>query len=253
MMLPKPLLLVASLTLCACAGQTWRANAGPMFVQPRGKVSLQNAGGSLALGENQNQIDNDLGFDDTESVPFVRLETDIKRHRVRLSGFYVDAEGTGTLAGDFGGIVAGSLVDTKFDFYNVGANYGYALLRGEHYRVAVGGMLNYYQLDLKARSTPGREQVNTSVLLPVPYVDAELSAGPLTAGANLGIIAGDFGDANGRYWDFDGYLKFRPDQRFDLTVGYRYLLLDSFGRASSRDFRADIDLQGIYLTAGIRF
>lgn len=249
----KPLLLVASLTLCGCAGQTWRASAGPMFVQPRGDVSLQNAGGTLVLGDNQNNFDNNLGLGETETVPHLRLETDIKKHRIRLSGFYVDAEGNGTLAGDFGGIVAGSVVSTKLDFYSVNANYAYQLLRGKNYRIAAGGMLGFYGLDVQARSTPGREEVETSVLLPLPFVEAEVFTGPLTIGANLGIMAGDFGDGNGRYWDFDGYLKLKADERFDVTAGYRYVLLDAFGTASSRDFRADVDMQGIYLTAGVRF
>ena len=38
-----------------------------------------------------------------------------------------------------------------------------------------------------------------------------------------------------------------------LKAGYRYILLDGYGQASSRDFDADIDLQGLYISGGIRF
>jgi hypothetical protein len=54
----------------------------------------------------------------------------------------------------------------------------------------------------------------------------------------------------------EGYVKWegtvdRAD--IDVMVGYRYILLDAYGNASGRDFDADINIQGIFISAGIRF
>ena len=34
---------------------------------------------------------------------------------------------------------------------------------------------------------------------------------------------------------------------------YRYVVLDAYGRATSRDFDADVDVEGLFFGAGIRF
>jgi hypothetical protein len=235
----------------ACAGQTYRVNAGPMFLRGRGEAALQNAGGSLVLADNQNSLSG-LGLDDTETAPYLRAETNIDRHRIRVHGFGIDAEGSGTLTGDYGGLVAGSPVKTSMEMIGIAGNYGYQILRDEHYRVAVGGALGFYSLDIAARSSAGREEVDTDVIMPMPFLEVEGFFGPLTIGANAAIMAADVRDASGRYWDLEAYARFQAD-RFDITAGYRYLLLDAYGRATSRDFDADVDLQGIFITAGVTF
>ncbi len=253
-MKPQTLLLVlSSFALVACEGQRYHVHAGPMFARARGEVALQNAGGSLILGNNQNSIDGDLGVGDEEVSPYLRASTDIDRHRVRADGFWLDAEGNGTLGGDYGGLAAGSLVSTTLDFYAVGLSYAYQLVREEHFRFAGGAKVGFYSLDVTARSAVGQEEVVTEVFVPMPYIEAEAFFGPVTLGANAAIMAADLGDADGRYWDLEGYASWRIGDDFDVKAGYRYLLLDGAGRASSRDFDADVDVQGVFVSAGVRF
>lgn len=246
-------LALAVFPACRGQGQTYRAAVGPMFARTTGDIALQNAAGTLELGQEQNDVDSDLGLGDTEAVPYVRLQTDVSRHRVRLHGFGVDAEGNGTLAGDYGGIPAGAPVRTSMQFFAINANYGYELLRDRHYRLAVGGQAAFYSLDVAARSSPGREEVETSVLVPMPFVEGELFFEQFTLGANFGVMGADLGDASGRYLDTEAYVQWQVNKDFDLLVGYRYLVLDGYGRASDRDFDADLDLQGVFFTAGVRF
>lgn len=247
------LLLLSPLLFVACAGQTWQADVGPMFARMRGEIALQNTAGTVPASNSQNSLSGNMSLGDTEVSPYLRFETNVDKHRVRLSGFYVDAEGSGTLNGDFGDITSGTQVRTTLDFFGIDGTYGYQVLREQHYRVAVGGKLGFYSLDVAARSTGAREEVITEVIVPMPWVEAELMWEDLTLGANAGIMAGDLGDANGRYWDLEGYGKWQVTEQFDAQVGYRYLLLDGYGRASSRDFDADIDVQGLYISAGVRF
>jgi hypothetical protein len=250
----KSLLLVSLLVpLAACAGTTYRGSAGPIFAVTNGEIALQNAGGTLALGDNQNDVDSELGLGDTQAAPYIRLQSDKERHRVRLHGFGFDENGNGTLAGDYGGIAAGSQVTTSTEFFAIAANYGYELLRGENYRFAVGGQAGYYKLDIAARSPVGREAVSTDVLVPMPFVELELLLGPVTIGANAAIMGADIRDASGRYWDMEGNVRWQATKQFDLMAGYRYVLLDAYGTATSRDFDADVDVQGVFITAGIKF
>jgi len=250
-MKPQNLLLLLS-TLCfaACAGQTYNVQAGPTFARARGVIALANSSGFLPPA---NSIDGNLGLGESEASPYLQGQTIIDRHRIRLNGFYVDTEGSGVLDNAYGNIAAGTQVRTSMDFFAIAGSYSYEVLRKEHYRIGLGGQLGFYSLDVAARSTAGREEVTTEVLVPMPYIEAEAFYGDFTFGANAGIMAGDLGDANGRYWDMEAYANWRVDDQFDIRGGYRYLLLDGYGRASSRDFDADVNVQGLYISAGVRF
>jgi hypothetical protein len=249
----RSLALVCTVALGSCAETAYRANVGAMFPVVDGKIALQNAGGSLALGNNQNDLDSNMGLGDTEVSPYVHLQADNDRHRFRVHGFMLDAEGSGTLAGDYGGIAAGSQVSTSMDFYAIQGTYAYQLLREENWRLGIGAALGGYGLDIAARSSGGREEVETSVIVPMPYVEGELLFGPLVVGVDGGYMGGDFGDGDGNFLDAEGYVKWRPTEDFEIFGGYRYILLDAFGNASGRDFDADMDVTGFFFGGGIRF
>lgn len=253
------LLPCAFAALTSCTEMVYRANVGAMFPVSKGQIALQNAsGGEFVLHDNQQDLESNLGLGDTEVSPYVHLQADQQKHRFRLHGFLTNSEGSGTLAassspGGFGGIPAGAQVSTSMDFYAVQATYAWELLREEHYRLAVGGALGFYGLDLAARSTTGREEVETSVLVPAPYLEAELMYGPFILGGDAGLMAAHLRDGNGRYGDAEAYVKVRPHEDFELMLGYRYVLLDAHGTATSRDFDADIEVRGIFLGGGVRF
>jgi hypothetical protein len=244
------LLLAALPCFVACAGQTYRVDVGPFFARATGDVALQSAsGGSF----DKNDFDGDLGLDDTEPSPYVRLQMDKERHRVRIHGFGVDSDGSGTLLNAYGGIPAGSTVTTAMEFFSIAGNWGYQIARGENYRIAIGAQAGYYSLDVAARSTAGREEVQTDVLAPMPFAEVEGLFGAFTVGVNGAVIAADLGDGSGRYLDVEAYARWSAAKDFDFFGGYRYVVLDAYGRATSRDFDADVDVQGFFFGAGIRF
>lgn len=244
--------LLTALLLAACAGQTYRANVGPLFVRTTGKVSLQNSTNSLELGRHNN-IDDNFGGSGTTAVPYVRLQTDKDLHRVRVTGWGLDDSGTGTLKNDFGVISAGSQVSSSLQMYAIGGTYGYSLLRREHLRVAIGAELNFYSLDVSARSGALNESVKTSVLVPMPYAEVEAMWDRFAFGLNGAFMSADLGDANGQYIDTEAYGRWQAGENFDITAGYRYLSIDAWGTADSRDFDADVKAQGIFVTAGVKF
>ena len=246
-------LLLSFPVFTACKGMTYRADAGPIFVRAGGDVALQNGAGTLNLGQERNDVDGNLGLGSTEAVPYIRVEANKEKHRWRLHGFGIDAEGSGTLDGDFGGLVGGSQVQTTMEFLAIDANWGYQLLRNEHWRLAVGAQIAFYALDVAARSTLGRETVDTQGFVPMPFGEVETMWGSFTFGANAGIMAVDLGDAEGLWFDAEAYARWQLTPRFDVMGGVRYLLFDVEGRAEDRDFEADMDFQGLFLTAGIAF
>lgn len=254
----KVLLLLLSLPcVVGCRTAKYQVDVGPFFAVADGDLSLQNSTGSLS-GNYQNDVDSDLGLGETETSPYARLQFDNERHRIRLQGFGIEASGSGVLASDFGNIVAGAAVSTELDFYAIGANYGYRLLGDRNYRVAIGAEAMLYSLDVTARSTIGRESVTTEVVVPMAFVEAEYLYRDFTVGANAGLMSADLGDANGRYLDIEGYVRLQMTKEFDLMGGYRYLIVDAYGKAdsqgnTSRKFDADVEIQGFFFTAGIRF
>lgn len=249
------LLTVPLLAFASCVGQVYRVDVGAMFAKARGDLALQNSSATSpnVLHDEQNDLDRNMGLGDTEPSPYLRVQMDQEKHRVRLHGFGVDASGSGTLGGDYGDLTAGTQVTTAMDFFAIGATYAYELLREEHYRVAAGAAFNFYSLDAAARSPAGRESVKTDVLVPMPYVEAEGFLGPVTAGANVGLMSADLGDANGRYLDVEAYVRVQATEQLEAIIGYRYVVLDGFGRATSRDFDADVDVHGFFVGGGIRF
>ena len=247
--------VAAATLLAACAPHTFRADVGAAFARVEGQIGLQNSSGSLTLADNMNDLQDHLGVGDQDESPYVRLEADWGPSRFKVSTFGHNSTGSGTLAGAFGDIPAGTQVFTDFDFVDVTGSWSYDLMPTETFRIAPGVQLGYYSLDVitRAPSLSAFEQVDTDIIAPMPYLDAEVDLGWLTIGANGGIIAVNLSDADGRYWDAEGYVRANVLPHLELVGGVRYLLFDAHGEASNRDFDADIDVFGWFIGGGVRF
>jgi len=224
-----------------------------MFVSGDGVVALQNSGGTLVLANEQSDLDGDLGLGDMEASPYLRFDWERDSHHVRVDGFGLDVSGSGVLTGDYGNILANTPVNTSLEFLATTASYAYEVLGDRDYRIGLGGRLSYYGLDVSTNSGTVEEKVETSVVVPMPYAEIEYFAGPVTLGANGSIMAADLNDADGRYIDAEAVIRWQASEEVEVLAGYRYVLLDAHGRATSRDFDADVDFAGFFLGGGIRF
>lgn len=245
-----PLLLIA-----ACAPQVFRADVGALVVQSHGNVGLQNSAGTLVIGQNMAELDGNLGLGGTDAAPYLRFEADWGRHRVKLNGFGYEQNGSGTLSGNFGDIPAGTAVTTSLDYFNVDLAWSYDLLDDPQWRLGPGVQAGYYGMKIGASSLVpvAFEEVRSDVIVPELYLDGEVILGPVTLRSNLGVMTADLGDAKGRYLDFDAGADLRLGQGFQVSAGYRHIVMDANGRASSRDFDADVYINGFYITGGVRF
>jgi hypothetical protein len=158
------------------------------------------------------------------------------------------------LDGDFGGIAGGSVVDTSMQFLTTAASYSYGIMQNDLFRLGVGGQLTYLYQKFAVRGALGREEVEIDVMVPMPFAEVELYAGDhVTLGGNAGLMYADLGDGKGRYWDVEAWGRWQVTEALSLMLGYRFILKDSRGEASSRDFDADLNVQGLFLSAGLRF
>lgn len=253
---PRILLLAALVPFAACAPQTFRVDAGVMLSNHNGDVALQNAGGTLELSEERNNLDS-LGVGSTRESPYVRLQWDQgdhDEHRIHASLFGFQEKGHGTLGSNFGGLPPGTVVDSKMDFLAGTVGYSYGLLKTIDFRLGVGGQMGVYLQNIEVSNGASHEKVETEVLVPEPCIDGEFYLGDsLSFGGDLGIMYADLRDATGRYLDAEAWGRWQINKDFDLILGYRYLVLDAKGQATDRDFDADVDVRGVFLGGGLKF
>jgi len=239
--------------LGACTPSAFRAAGGVALMTVGGQVSLDNSSGSAALGAVRNDLDDALDLDDNNVSPYLRFDVDFGSHRVSLSGFAFDEEGDGVLANDFGDITSGTAVRSKMDFLNIKAAYSYGLIDLEFVRVAPGIAVNTLLTDIEVSALNSFEQVESVVGVPMPFLQAEVGLGPVSAVFDVGAMDIDLNDADGTYWDLEGVLMVRPSDSVDIFAGYRYIDLDSDGTADARSFDADLALRGWIFGLGITF
>jgi hypothetical protein len=232
-----------------------RAYVGPAFLRIQGDVALQDSGGTLNLGTERNNFDDQLGQGDRETSLYLRGEVDLGPQRVRVQAFDHSAQGSGTLAGDFGDIAGGSNVTTDLSFVNASGSWTWDILPTSLLRLGVGVQVSYLDLDLTVNevSSTDFEQIKSELLLPMPCVDAELDFGDFSVGASLSAISADLGDGSGRYWDADAFVRYEPMINVEVIGGARYLLVDASADASGRDVDADFDVFGWFLGVGFAF
>lgn len=227
-----------------------------MFARVQGGFALAgNEGNGHNLGSSSN-LEGRGGLGQTEASPYVAFRTDFDKHRVRVNSFSLGSDGRSVLGNRYGNIDAGAEVQTSMDFYALAGNYSYEVRSGENYRVGLGGQLGLYSLHLGVNplSSPStREKVAADVLVPMPYAEWETYWRDFTVGAKMAVMSGDFGDANGLYFDFETFGLWQINESYDLKVSFRYLELDCRGRASDRDFDADVTVRGLLISGGVRF
>lgn len=243
---------VCLLPLAACAGYTHRLEAGPLFVRPSGDAALQNVAGNLALGAERNSL-GELGVDDTETAPNVALTVIGDRHRVRARGFWFEGNGTGTLAGDFGDLASGTAVSTALDVVSVHGAYTYEMHRDDDWRWGLCGALSYTQIDYLVASTTSSEDLAVDVIMPMPVVEAEWFLGDLSLAGTAGLMQARVGDNDSLVIDLEALARWRVMPELELQGGYRYLRIDGDGNAEGREYQADLELQGLFVGAVLRF
>lgn len=252
--IPTFLALCATTFLAGCM-PTARAYVGAAFTRAKGDAALQNAGGTLNLDATQADLGDTFGADETQTTPYVRAELEWGPQRLRLSGFRHESSGSGTLTADYGDIASGTNVAADFEMWNFTGAWTWDFLPTDMFRLGLGAQVGYSSIDLTVSQVggPAFERVRTDNYVPMPVIDAEVDLGVVAVGGSLGGFEVDLGDADGRYWDGELFVRACPGSMVEFIGGYRYLSFDNDGRADSRDFNAEIEVTGWFIGGGIKF
>jgi hypothetical protein len=244
------------LSLAACVGVRARAYAGVQQSTLQGDVALDNSGGTLNLGANRADVEDDLGVDDREYSPYVRAELGLPIGAVTVSGFTYTQTGAGTLLGtQYGDIPAGTAVTSYLEFSNVKAAAHFDLFDFGVLRLAPGVGVDFIDLDLEVTElgTSRFERLNNEVFVPMVFAQAEVDLGVVAATLDVGYMQASLDDAKGSYLDVEGLVRVTPMPFVELFAGYRFLDLDARGHADERRYEADVRLHGWMLGGGITF
>jgi hypothetical protein len=188
-----------------------------------------------------------------------------------FSGFdigYLDLDsfdtGTGTLSADWGSLLAGDVVRTEIDGYEVRVRALGQVLeleteRERWLRLGLGGTLAHRELEFRAREINGARQQDVDLQdHGVVYLSSRLAAGwvgfQVRADYGLSPESNFGGDFDG--WLHDAELTFAytfPGQEVSLSAGYRYTTLQAQGTQRDLDYEFDFRLQGIVLGVELLF
>lgn len=251
-MTSKSLCLLALPLLAGCANAVYRLEAGPILARANGDIAVQGSGPTFDSGS-KNDVDADLDLGDASASAFGRLQMDAEKDRFRFQGFALNEGGEGLLANAYGDIAAGSTVNTSLQFVTLAANWSHVVVRTEALRLGVGAQAGYYAFDFAVREGSDREETAMRALVPMPFVEGELRFGNVALGANFAGMYADVGDARGRFFDAEAFARWTVTSEFQVFGGYRYILLDADGKATDRQFDADVAIDGVFVGVGVRF
>jgi hypothetical protein len=246
------LLLLALPLLAGCANAVYRLEGGAMFARANGDVALQGSAGAFDSAA-KNDVDSDLGLGGTSASAFGRLQADAEQNRFRVQGFALNQGGDGTLAEPYGDIPAGEQVSTSLQFFGLAGNWTYAVVRTENLRLGAGAQAGFYRFDVDARTASNDESTSVDALVPMPMAEAEFKFGNVSFGANLAGMYADVGDAKGRFLDGEAFARWSLSSEFQVFGGYRWIVFDAAGKASDREFDADVTVDGFFFGVGVRF
>ena len=249
-----PLLLAAALCGGCSTSIGARIYAGYMEAEFDGDVALA-PNVATPIGP-INQVDGQLGIDDPAGSPYGRIELQLGPANVTVSGFTYDQDGQGTLSATFGGLNAGTNVESTIEMVNARASLHFSLLDLGVFRLSPGVSVDYFDVDMTVRDTANLglfERVEVEAPVPMLFAQAEVDLGIVAATLDIGGIKVDLPDADGTYFDIEALARFTPFTHFEVFAGYRYIRLDADGTADGQPFVAELDMRGWMIGGGIKF
>lgn len=234
----------------AAADELFSLKAGYQKLNPDGQFAVSTGG---LLGSTVD-LDDDLGFDDSEDIS---LEAAVQLGDFRLFAAYlpINFSGDGFLREtiDFNGetFVAGSHIKSEVDIDIYEAGLAWYLINTDDLpaRIQLGPeiAIKYVDASIDMRDNNGVSE-SESVAVPVPTIGLR---GRIAIADFLGVVgrAGYMEYDDNSFFDVDAQVEFSPLPLVGLFAGYRYLDVD----IDEDDFMIDASFKGPYAGALIRF
>lgn len=212
-------------------------------------------GGDAQQGAGNPSIDLEEGLDleDRDIVPAASVAVEWVGLRVQVSGFQTEVDGEEVLGSDFGGIPAGTLVDTEGTLTNARASVVLSGIDAGFMKIRPGVGVEWIDFDLDADSVAGTEKIEAFAPVPVVVLNGEVELGPVRLVADVAGIYGNYQDLEGTLIDGEATLRFGVAGPVEIFAGYRYLQADLEGSTEGIPFDVSLRLHGPLAGVGVRF
>ncbi len=212
-------------------------------------------GGDAQQGAGNPSIDLEEGLDldDRDIVPAASVAVEWVGLRVQVSGFQTDVEGEEVLGSDFGGIPAGTLVDTEGKLRNLRATLVLSGIDAGIVKIRPGLGVEYIDFEIDADSIATTEKIEAFAVVPVAVLNGEVEIGPVRLVADVAGMYGNYEDLEGTLIDGEATLRLGIGGPAEIFAGYRYLEGDLEGTTDGIPFDVALRLHGPIAGIGIRF
>lgn len=197
----------------------------------------------------------DLGVDDEESFPEVRVRVGLGSHHLRYSYTSLSWDGTKSIAEvagiDFGGtnFAQTTFVKTSLDIEYHRLAYEYDLFDLMRNRVTLIAELKYLDVDAELDAPAVALNESESISIPLPTVGIGVQAG-LPALLDVSAEVTGIGLGSDAYFvDAEAMINFHPAPLFVVSGGYRYINL----HVDDNDDELDFILDGPFLMVKLGF
>ena len=231
---------------------------GPMDIEGKIGASPPGPGSARASADS-------MGLDKDRGVFQPRIDLDWDKLHASIEAFKAEYDGDGTATAAFdlgagGGIEIGRPIrsDMAFTLFLAEATYEILPIPFVDFSLGLGVGLLDYEIEIASKETPAR--IATDEDLPFAYLTARLGK-QFNRFAIATLLRGidiEYGDEDLSYYEFDVSGTYRLFEReglleAHLMVGYRKLFVDYEYDDQGAKVIADLDFDGPFLGAHVRF
>ncbi len=207
----------------------------------------------LALIGTTVDLVDDLGIDDSESIPALKASIDLPLFpEILLSYFQIDGDGSKNISKniDFMGVTytANDLVTSSYDITHYEALLGFALINADSFKVAALIGAKYFKVESSLKSSLTGLTKTETVDGPVPVIGAMVEVNMPSKFRFSGIARGlqvEIEDVDAKIYDIEASLNYDFNRFLRAQAGYRYFMINA--EDTSTNDSVDIKFTGPYV------
>jgi hypothetical protein len=200
------------------------------------------------IGSTRFDLEDDVGVESPEGIPFVEAFVRLRWVTLSVSGFIAEFEGEEDVSREitFGGVTfeVNERVESKAELRSAAVKLQLNPISFETVEVGVIVGLRYFGVDaeLESESQNVDEEESFDVPLPLVGLGATIFLGPLEIHASAAGIAGEYDDFEATYFEAEASLTFRIIRQVGVGLGYFYYQGD-FEEEDGEDEVTEVDVR----------
>jgi outer membrane protein len=214
-------------------------------------VDAEIKSSELSLLGTQIDLIDDLGLDDSDSIPALKGSIDLPLFpEILVSYFQIESDSTKTLTKNFnfGGITysVSDVVKSSYDITQYEALIAFALINADSFKIAPLIGAKYFEVEASLTSTAGNS--TEKVDGPVPVIGALAEINLPSKFRLTGIARGlqvELDDLEAKLYDIEAAVNYDFNRFLRAQAGYRYFLIDAEDNSTSDS--VDIKFAGPFI------